>query len=155
MGTDNGEKAIFIHFKQTILMTGFVIKTADRRTIRFRYYLDDAPATAEAFDGELPFTRTLVHARVSGREIWAEAGPSLDIIQENASVFVTPGEVVLGPTRPARVRTSGALGIYYGEGKGLDSCNIFAKVYDEDMHILASLGDEIWRHGESMVSFEK
>jgi len=136
-------------------MTGFVIKTADGRKIRFRYYLDDAPATSEAFDGELPFTRTLVHARVSGREIWAEAGPSLDIIQENASVFVVPGEVVLGPSRPTRVRTSGALGIYYGEGKGLDSCNIFAKVYDEDMHILASLGDEIWRHGESMVSFEK
>ena len=135
-------------------MTGFVIKTADGTKIRFRYYLDDAPATSEAFDGELPFTRTLVHARVSGREIWTDAGPSLDIIQENASVFAAPGEVVLGPLRPIRVRTSGALGIYYGEGKGLDSCNIFAKVYDEDRHLLESLGEDIWRHGEQDISFD-
>src|SRR6478752_2174292 len=127
-------------------MTGFVITTSDK-TIRFNYYVD-APITCKAFDELLPFSRTFMHARVSGQEIWIDNSPPLDIIQENASVFTTPGEVVYGPLHPKRAKTSNCMGIYYGEGKGLDCCNIFACVIDEDKELLASLGTNIWQHGK-------
>jgi len=135
-------------------MTGFVIKTADSKVIRFKYYHDEAPVTSKAFDSILPFTRTFFHARVSGQEIWIDNAPPLDIIQENASVFTEPGEVVFGPLKPVRVKTSNCVGIYYGEGKGLDCCNIFAKVFDEDADLLKSLGDSIWRKGIQELTFE-
>jgi len=135
-------------------MTGFIIRTTDNNIIRFKYYLQDAPVTSKAFDSMLPFTRTFFHARVSGQEIWIDDAPPLDILQENASVFTEPGEVVYGPLKPARVKTSNCMGIYYGEGKGLDSCNIFAKVFDEDADLLKSLGDSIWRKGIQELTFE-
>jgi hypothetical protein len=136
-------------------MNGFIIRTSKRQIIRFRYYVTEAPVTIAAFDAQLPFTRTLLHARVSGQEIWTNDAPVLDIIQENASVFAVPGEVVIGPIKPARAKTSGCLGIYYGEGKGLDSCNIFARVFDEDFHLLQELGDDVWRNGQLDIIFEK
>jgi len=135
-------------------MSGFMLKTKDDKTIRFNYYLEAAPVTAKAFAGLLPFTCTFIHARVSGQEIWTDNVPPLDIIQENASVFIEPGEVVFGPLKPLRAKTSNCMGIYYSEGRGLDSCNIFAKVIDEDMPPLKALGDAIWKHGEQEVVFE-
>jgi hypothetical protein len=108
-------------------MKGFIIKTADHKIIRFRYYENEAPLTVEAFLRQIPFNRIFIHARLSGQEIWTENAPELDIIQENASVFTNPGEVVIGPLNPARAKTAKYMGIFYGEGKGLDSCNIFAR----------------------------
>ncbi|HEV3326650.1 MAG TPA: DUF3830 family protein [Puia sp.] len=134
-------------------MTGFIIKTAASKTIRFKFYLDAAPVTCTAFAKLLPFTRTFFHARVSGQEIWIDNPPPLDIIQENASVFTEPGEVVFGPSKPARAKTVNCMGIYYGEGKGLDCCNIFAKVFDEDVPLLKTLGDSIWRRGAEEILF--
>jgi len=96
-----------------------------------------------------------MHARISGQEIWTDHAPVLDIIQENASVFTEPGEVVIGPLKPARTKTTGCLGIYYGEGKGLDACNIFAKVIDEDLMLLKELGEEIWKKGEQPAILEE
>jgi hypothetical protein len=136
-------------------MPGFVIKTNEDKIIRFRYYLDEAPITAAAFAAQLPFTRNLLHARISGHEIWTDDAPVLDIIQENASVFTQPGEVVIGSLKPVRAKTAKCLGIYYGEGKGLDSCNIFAKVWDEDFDLLKQLGEQIWKTGVQPVIFEK
>ena len=136
-------------------MIGFIIKTSDKKTIRFKYYLDVAPITTEAFAKQLPFAKTFIHARVSGQEFWIDNAPELDIIQENASVFTEPGEVVLGPLKPLRTKTSKCMGIYYGEGKGLDCCNIFAKVFDEDLPLLKILGEKIWKHGEQELFFEK
>jgi len=136
-------------------MTGFILKIADNKAIRFKYYGDDAPVTVRSFDLLLPFTRTFIHARVSGQDIWTDNAPILDIIQENASVFTVPGEVVYGPLKPARAKTSNCMGIYYGEGRGLDCCNIFAKVFDEDMDLLKTLGDNIWKQGALEISFEK
>lgn len=136
-------------------MTGFVIKTIDNQIIRFKYYNESAPVTAFSFDNQLPFSRTFIHARVSGEEFWTDTAPELDIIQENASVFTEPGEVVIGPMMPARAKTSKCMGIYYGDGKGLDCCNIFAKVFDEDMALLKELGNKIWRQGEQELTFEK
>jgi hypothetical protein len=46
------------------------------------------------------------------------------------------------------------MGIYYGEGKGLDAFNIFAKVVEEDMHLLKALGDDIWRNGTQTLRFQ-
>ncbi len=135
-------------------MNGFIIKTAGNKTIRFKLYTEEAPITCDAFLKLLPFTRTFMHARVSGQEIWIDNAPVLDVIQENASVFTEPGEVVYGPLNPKRAKTSNCMGIYYGEGKGLDCCNIFAKVFDEDMHLLKELGDKIWKHGIEAISFE-
>ncbi|TAE47524.1 MAG: DUF3830 family protein, partial [Bacteroidetes bacterium] len=91
-------------------MKGFIITTADQQEIRFEFYLDDAPVTSTAFAGILPFTRTFYHARVSGQEIWIDNVPPLDIIQENASVFTEPGEVVFGPSKPARTKTANCFG---------------------------------------------
>ena len=136
-------------------MTGFIIKSTDAIIIRFKYYSEDAPVTAAAFESLLPFSRVFLHARVSGQEIWIDNAPELDIIQENASVFTEPGEVVYGPLKPARTKTANCMGIYYGEGKGLDCCNIFAKVFDEDMHLLKSLGNDIWKKGTQELLFDK
>jgi len=96
-----------------------------------------------------------MHARVSGQEIWIDNAPELDIIQENASVFTAPGEVVYGPLKPARTKTSNCMGIYYGEGRCLDCCNIFARVFDEDMPFLKELGENIWKQGMQELIFEK
>ncbi len=128
-------------------MTGFQITTSDNQVIRFEFYLDTAPVTSKAFLDILPFTRTFYHARVSGQEIWIDDVPKLDIIQENASVFTEPGEVVFGPTKPTRTKTANFFGIYYGEGKGLDACNIFARVIEGDKQKLVELGSSIWKKG--------
>jgi hypothetical protein len=65
-------------------MTGFIIKTSGNKTIRFNFYLEAAPVTCDAFAKLLPFTRSFLHARVSGQEVWTDSAPPLDIIQENA-----------------------------------------------------------------------
>jgi hypothetical protein len=128
-------------------MTGFKVITKDKQVIRFNFYLDTAPITSKAFIEILPFTRMFYHARVSGQEIWIDNVPPLDIIQENASVFTEPGEVVFGPKKPIRSKTTNCFGIYYGNGKGLDACNIFAKVFDSDKQKLIDLGGSIWVNG--------
>jgi hypothetical protein len=145
---------VHYYFEQSIHMTGFIIKTSGNKVIRFKFYLEAAPATCDAFAKLLPFTRPFLHARVSGQEIWTDSAPPLDVIQENASVFTEPGEVVLGPSKPARAKTANCMGIYYGEGRGLDCCNIFAKVWDEDMDLLKTLGDSIWKQGAEDIRFE-
>ena len=137
------------------MVSGFLLKTPNGGKIRFRYYKTEAPVTCAAFETLLPFTRTFVHARVSGQEIWIDNAPELDIIQENASVFTEPGEVVYGPLKPKRTKTSNCMGIYYGEGKGLDCCNIFAMVFDEDMPLLKTLGNQVWKNGMQELTFEK
>lgn len=134
-------------------MTQFKITATDDIEVKFNLYLEDAPITCKAFVQLLPFTKTFYHARVSGQEIWIDDLTPLHIIQENASVFTQPGEVVLGPATPARVKTVNCLGIYYGEGKGLDAANIFAKVDDEDAEKLKQLGNQIWRKGEMPLTF--
>ena len=136
-------------------MAGFRLITPDDQVIRFRFYESEAPITVAAFLKSLPFTRPFFHARVSGQEIWIDNAPELDIVQENASIFTEPGEVVLGPLKPARTKTAKCMGIYYGEGKGLDCANIFAKVFDEDFPLLKSLGDKIWREGTQELTFQK
>ncbi len=136
-------------------MQSFALKTADNKIIRFNLYTEDAPVTGAAFIKLLPFKRVFMHARVSGQEIWVDDAPPLDIIQENASVFTVPGEVVYGPLNAKRTSTINCMGIYYGEGKGLDACNIFAKVFEEDMALLKALGDDIWKNGTQELSFEQ
>ncbi len=135
-------------------MTGFTITTPSKQVIRFRYYTEAAPVTSQAFDRLLPLTLNFMHARVSGQEIWTDKAPSVDIIQENASVFTESGEVVFGPIKPTRVKTAQCIGIYYGEGKGLDAANIFAKVIDEDKEGLKSLGEQIWKHGMIQLTLQ-
>ncbi len=136
-------------------MTGFKVITEDNESILFEYYLNEAPNTVKAFELLLPFKRTFLHARVSGQEIWIDNVPGLDIIQENSSVFTETGEVVLGPSKPTRTKTANCMGIYYGEGKGLDCCNIFAKVIESDLVKLKALGEQIWKNGGQTLSFQK
>jgi len=135
-------------------MQGFKLITSDNNIVRFKFYTEEAPVTCSAFINLLPFNRIFMHARTSGQEIWIDNAPELDIIQENASVFTLPGEVVYGPLKPERAKTSNCMGIYYGEGKGLDACNIFAKVFDEDMDFLKSLGNNIWMNGTQNLTFQ-
>ncbi|MEZ5040511.1 MAG: DUF3830 family protein [Saprospiraceae bacterium] len=128
-------------------MTGFQLRTASGLNIQFELYLEAAPITSNAFLAALPFTQTWIHASVSGQEIWTAKAPALNIIQENASVFTKPGEVVIGPIQPMRNKVAGCMGIYYGEGKGLDGANIFARVVPADMEKLLSLGKKILYEG--------
>ncbi|OYU95802.1 MAG: hypothetical protein CFE21_11735 [Bacteroidetes bacterium B1(2017)] len=136
-------------------MSGFILVTKDKVEIRFEFYLEDAPETSKAFAALLPFTRTFYHARVSGQEIWIDDVPKLDIIQENASVFTEPGEVVFGPSKPSRTKTANCFGIYYGEGKGLDACNIFARVMEGDKQKLLELGNSIWKNGSQELTLQQ
>jgi Protein of unknown function (DUF3830) len=136
-------------------MTGFFIRTQDNQTIRFRYYNDTAPLTAEAFSNILPFSRIFFHARVSGQEIWTNDAPKLDILQENSSVFAEAGEIAIGPVKPARNKVAGLMGIFYGEGKLVDGSNIFGKVLDEDIVLLKELGENIWKKGARELKFER
>jgi hypothetical protein len=135
-------------------MTGFQLVTPAQTVIRFQLYLAEAPATCAAFLALLPFSRRFVHARVSGQEIWTPEAPPLHIPQEQASVFTEPGEIVYGPAVPARVRTANCIGIYYGEGKGLDAANIFARVLPADLPALQELGGQIWQGGALELRFE-
>jgi hypothetical protein len=134
-------------------MKSFKITTPDNQEIKFEFYLEEAPVTSRAFSDILPFTRTFFHARVSGQEIWIDNVPPLDIIQENASVFTEQGEVVVGPQNAKRTKTINCLGIYYGAGKGLDACNIFAKVVETDRQKLIDLGNSIWKNGSQELTF--
>ncbi|MDB5229883.1 MAG: hypothetical protein JWN76_688 [Chitinophagaceae bacterium] len=102
----------------------------------------------------LPFKKTFLHASISGQEIWVDEAHNLDIIQENASVFTEPGEIVLGPLHPSRTKTAKCIGIYYGEGRGLDCCNIFGKIIDEDLALLKNLGEITWRKGAQELVFK-
>ena len=135
-------------------MKGFRIKTKEGESIRFSYYLEDAPVTSAAFAQTLPFTRTFLHARVSGQEIWIDNAPELSIIQENSSVFMVPGEVAIGPVNPKRNKVGKCMGILYGEGHLLDCSNIFARVVDEDVQLLKSLGEKTWKEGVQELLFE-
>lgn len=135
-------------------MPGFHVKTKDNKTIRFRYY-NDAPVTRLAMQELLPFKRLFKQARVSGEEIWTEDAPVIDILQENASVFAKPGEIVIGPLYPERNKVAKCMGIFYGEGKLLDCANIFAVVYEEDLPLLKELGERIWRNGAEELQFDK
>jgi len=134
-------------------MTGFILQS-ENTTIHFKYYTEEAPETCKAFEALLPFTKAFMHARVSGQEIWIDDAPPLHVIQENASVFTNPGEVVYGPAT-GRAKTTNCMGIYYGEGKGLDACNIFACVVDEDRELLTQLGEAIWKNGIQELTFRK
>jgi hypothetical protein len=135
-------------------MKGFQVETAKGEVIRFHYYLEVAPVTSKAFAEQLPFSRSFMHARVSGQEIWIDDAPVLDIIQENASVFVNPGEVVIGPLMPKRSKVGKCMGILYGDGHLLDCSNIFAKVFDEDLPRLKALGESIWKEGVQELFFK-
>ncbi len=134
---------------------GFYLFTPDGIRIRFLYYTDCASVTCEAFAKVLPFSKMFFHARFSGAEFWTDQIPPVDVIQENASVFVNPGEVVLGPEKALRTSTVNCMGIYYGEGKGVDACNIFARVVEEDVELLTQLGDQIWKSGGVELTFDR
>lgn len=136
-------------------MKGFRIRTTEGVIIHFNYYLEEAPESVRAFDALLPFQKKFYHARVSGQEIWLDDLSPLPIKQENASVFTLPGEVVLGPATPIRNKTANCLGIYYGEGKGLDAANIFACVIKEEEDLLKGLGNRIWELGAEMLWLDK
>ncbi|PWT70520.1 MAG: hypothetical protein C5B59_20455 [Bacteroidetes bacterium] len=132
----------------------FILKSTTGDNIRFNCYTEDAPVTSAAFMSILPFARTFFHARISGQEIWIDNAPELDIIQENASVFTQPGEVVISPISPSRNKIAKCMGIFYGEGKLVDGGNIFGKVVEEDFELLQTLGDRIWRSGAEVLTFE-
>jgi hypothetical protein len=137
-------------------MKGFSIVTKDGIRIRFSYYLDEAPLSVAAFDRILPFSIGFYHARTSGQEFWVANAFTFDVPQENASVFTEPGELVLGPMKPARAKAmNGSIGVYYGEGKGLDAANIFARVLPDDAEALKQLGEKIWKEGIQELRFER
>ncbi len=135
-------------------MPHFRLITPNGDIIRFQCYTEEAPITSEAFLKALPLPREWYHAKTSGEEIWIADAPVLDIIQENASVFPEPGEVVIGPKFPDRNIVSGFMGIFYGKGQGLDCGNIFACVVEADLEKLKQLGESIWQNGSQALTIE-
>ncbi len=134
-------------------MRGFIIRSEAVSDLHVLFYHNEAPITCAVFSGMIPFSRTFKHARVSGQEIWIDDAPELLSPQENASVFTEPGEVVYGPSSPKRAKTANCMGIYYGEGRGLDACNIFGRVIPEDRERLKILGEKIWLEGQLLLEF--
>lgn len=134
-------------------MHSFAIRFAEKKEIKFRLYLDKAPFTCDAFWKALPFELKILHAKISGQEIWSPDAPKLNIIQENATIFADAGEVVIAPILPERNKITGCIGIFYGEGKLLDCANVFAKVYEEDLNALKKTGEEIWLNGSRDAQF--
>jgi hypothetical protein len=129
------------------------ITTADNVELNSIFTWMKHLVTSKAFIQILPFSRVFYHAGVSRQEIWIDNSPPLGIIHENASVFTEPGEVVVGPQKPSRTKTANCLGIYYGNGKGLDACNIFAKVAETDIQKLIELGDNLRKIGSRELAF--
>ena len=144
----------YTELNQKNSMADFIISTNDKQIIRFICY-DITPVTTRAFLHALPFSRMFLHARVSGPEIWIDDAPALDIPQENASVFAEAGEIIIAPLKPERNKIKKCMGIFYGEGKLVDCGNIFGKVMDEDLVLLKTLGDKIWKEGIQELTFEK
>ena len=135
-------------------MTGFLIKTSYNDILRFKFYLDKAPLTCAAFLKALPFSRSLIHPGFLRKEIWTGKGPDVNILPENVFVLMEPGEIAIGAITPHDTRTSKQLGICYGQAKPIESCNIFGKVFEDDLQLLKVLGQTIWRYGELNLSFE-
>lgn len=134
-------------------MQSFWLSTDQNIRLRFELYQKEAPQTCQAFLASLPFQRTFLHARVSGQEIWIDDAPALSVPQENASVFPSPGEIVIGPALPLRNRIRQCIGIFYGPGQLFDCGNIFGRAWEEDLPLLQQLGDAIWRYGGQELSF--
>ena len=84
-------------------MTGFKLVTKDGVEIHFKFYLDEAPVTCKAFHEDPSFHQGVLSCPCLGHgDSESTTYRALDIIQENASVFAEPGEVVVGPSRPTR-----------------------------------------------------
>ncbi len=89
-------------------MTGVKIITEHGQEIKFEFYLDEAPLTSKEFIGYFRLHELFIKS-IRTRN-WIDNVPQLDIIQENASVFTIPGEVVFGPTKPIRTKTANCFG---------------------------------------------
>ncbi len=129
------------------------LKTPDGNLIRFRLYVQEAPATSKAFVNALPIEVKAVQARLSGHEIWIPDGPELSIPQENATINVKLGEI--GYAVPvARNRGARSIAIIYGEARLSECVNVFGMVLDEDIPILKSLGEKVWLEGAQILRLE-
>lgn len=118
-------------------------------------YAKLAPETVKALQAALPFEREIFHARLSGKEIWCDDMPKLDVPQENASVHAQPGEFVVGPLKPIRNQITGCLGLFYGQGQLIDCGNIIGKVRKEDLATLKAWGQDIWQNGSQSLTFSE
>lgn len=134
-------------------MQHIILKTSDGNSIRFRFYQKEAPITSKTFIETLPLEVTGRQARTAGEEIWIPEGPGLNIIQENATVHLKPGELGIAPLS-SRNEVERSIAIVYGEAMLHDCVNVFAKVFDEDVEILKRLGERIWLKGEQVLTFE-
>jgi len=135
-------------------MTGFLIKTSYNDTLRFQLYLDGAPLTCEAFLNSLPFSGGFIHPGLLRKEIWTSWGPQVNILPENAFALMEPGEIAIGFLTPHDRTNSKRIRICYEEAKPINRCNVFGKVFEEDLHLLKVLGQTIWRYGQLNLSFE-
>ncbi|CAF1291633.1 unnamed protein product [Didymodactylos carnosus] len=135
-------------------MNSIVLNVSVDQKIRFELYENSAPITCNTFCSKLPFEIKLLHAKLAGEEIWSPNGPELDIIQENSTIHVEPGEIVIAPINPIRNQIRKCIGIFYGNGKLVDCANVFAKVFPDDINKLKQLGEDIWLNGSKIIRFE-
>lgn len=124
--------------------------TSRNEEIKFHFYDSQAPETCMAIKKILPLEIKLFHAKTSGEELWTPEGPELQILQENATVHIEPGEIGIAPVH-LRNKISKCLVITYGQAKLFDCANIFGQVIKEDEKILRDLGNKIWLEGAQIV----
>lgn len=133
-------------------MNRFSLQTGNTK-IRFTVYKKAAPFTCRAFMERLPFTVKTVHARFAGEEIWGK-GPKFNIPQENATIYLKPGELGYAPLLE-RSEIGQAISLVYGKAKLYDCVNIFAKVEPSDLPKLKKLGETVWLKGKRTIKFLK
>jgi hypothetical protein len=131
-------------------MTLLCLTTSSSQEIKFHFYDSQAPETCMAIRQILPLDIKLFHAKTSGEELWTPDGPELNIIQENATVNIEPGEIGIAPVH-LRNKISRCLVITYGQAKLFDCANIFGQVIKEDEDKLRDLGNRIWLEGAQIV----
>ncbi len=130
-----------------------ILKTPNKKIIRFRFYNKRAPITCKKFTKILPLEVRAVQARFAGEEIWIPKGPNLQIPRENSSVNLKFGEIGYAPVQP-RNEISKSIAIVYGKAKLSGRVNVFAKVFDKDRKLLKKLGEQIWLKGARKLKFE-
>src|SRR5688572_21261613 len=101
-------------------MASFSINLDNDMTIRFQCYVEDAPVTSTAFLSFMPLAKMFSPVLVTGLALWFDDRPPVDLIQEDASLFPKPGDVVSGPSIPSRPLRGRCFRIGSGACKGLD-----------------------------------
>ncbi|MDM5196734.1 DUF3830 family protein [Fictibacillus enclensis] len=123
---------------------------------------DLAPQTCEQVWEALPFTSVVKHSRWSGREVNFELKTNVHPKRENQTISTSVGEVIywrdwLNESEPDVCEV---LAIYYGaehtrSHKGDELVSVFAKIDQDHLKRLKTVGERIWLQGTETIQLQK